>query len=80
MKQTNPPEPGDETVEEAAEHADRSVDHRREMQRRAAQSEAAEGPEEAALEGQSVEHERAAQAEEAQADETARAADRPAPG
>ena len=79
MNQTRRPEPNDETVEEAAEHADRSVDHRREMQRRAAQSEAAEGAEAADLEGQSTEHERAAHAEEAQADETARAADRPAP-
>jgi hypothetical protein len=80
MNQIRPPEPDDETVEEAAEHADRSVDHRREMQRRAAQSEAAEGAEAADLEGQSTEHERAADAEEAQAEETARAADRPAPG
>ncbi len=80
MNQTRPPEPDDETVEEAAEHADRSVDHRREMQRRAAQSKAADGAEEADLEGQAAEHERAAQTEEDQAEETARAAGRPPGG
>jgi hypothetical protein len=78
MNHTRPPEPDDE-VEEAAEHADRSVDHRREMQRRAAQSDAAEGAEAADLEEQSTEHEHAADAEETQADESARAADRTAP-
>ncbi|MEA2159834.1 MAG: hypothetical protein QOD66_2214 [Solirubrobacteraceae bacterium] len=68
-------EPQDETVQEAAEHAERAGEHRQEMQRRAAQAEAS-GPADAAeLEREAADHGTAAQAEESMAGERAREAD-----
>jgi hypothetical protein len=73
-------QPNDDTVEEAAEHASRAVEHRREMQRRSVQAEAAEGADEASLEREADDHRRAAQSEEAEAHDTAREADRQSEG
>lgn len=67
--------PADEKVQEAAEHAGRAVEERRQVQRSAAQAQAADGADEAALQRESVEHRRAAESEEAAAQVTAREAD-----
>ena len=68
--------PTDEQVQEAAEHAARAVEHRRQMQRSAIEAEVADGAAAPALERESDEHRRAAAAEEAEAESTARRADR----
>jgi hypothetical protein len=68
-------EPQDEAVQEAAEHADRAGEHRQEMQRRAAQAEAAEPDDAAELEREAVGHGTAAQTEESLAGERALEAD-----
>jgi hypothetical protein len=67
--------PTDEKVQEAAEHAARSVEHRRQMQRSAVQAEATDGGEQADLERKSAGHRRAAEGEEDQAETSAQAAD-----
>jgi hypothetical protein len=67
--------PTDEKVQDAAEHAARSVEHRRQMQRSAVQAEAAEGGEQDALERESADHRRAAKGEEAEAQSSADDAD-----
>jgi hypothetical protein len=67
--------PNDEQVEEAAEHAARAIEHRRQMQRTAVESEAADGSDASALQDASAEHRRAAESEEADADEAAHEAD-----
>jgi hypothetical protein len=68
-------EPQDETVQEAAEHAERAGEHRQEMQRRAVQAEAAEPSDADELERESADHGSAAQTEESLARERAREAD-----
>ncbi|MGZ4165582.1 MAG: hypothetical protein ACXVR1_04355 [Solirubrobacteraceae bacterium] len=65
----------DEAVQEAAEHAARSVEHRRQMQRDAVQAEAAEGADESTLRREAAEHGEAAHEEEAEAESAAREAD-----
>jgi hypothetical protein len=66
----------EETVKEAAEHAARSVEHRRQMQRSAAKAQDADRSDQDALEREAAEHEAAAGEEEDEAQETAREADR----
>jgi hypothetical protein len=68
----------DETVQEAAEHADRAGEHRQEMQRRAAQAEAAEPAESDELEREVAEHAAGAGSEEQRASERAHEADQQA--
>jgi hypothetical protein len=63
--------PDDQGVEEAAEHAERAVEHRQETQRRAVQAKAEDGPSAHALERESAEHAQAAHAEEDGAQEAA---------
>jgi hypothetical protein len=59
----------DEKVEEAAAHAARSVEHRRQMQRQSVKAEAADGAEESELQRDASEHgEAAAEQEEAAQD------------
>ncbi len=65
----------DEKVEEAAAHAARSVEGRRQMQRQSAKAQAAEGSDEAALKRQASEHGHAAQQEEDAAERAAHEAD-----
>jgi hypothetical protein len=65
----------DEKVEEAAAHAARSIEHRRQMQRDSVKAEAAEGADASKLEEDAAEHGEAAQREEEQADSAAREAD-----
>jgi hypothetical protein len=67
--------PTDEQVQDAAAHAARSVEHRRQMQRSAIQAEAADGPDEAALEREATHHQQAAKTEEAEAESSAHDAD-----
>ncbi len=62
-------------MQEAAEHAERAGEHRQEMQRRAAQAEAAEPSDAAELEREAADHGTAAQTEESLASERAREAD-----
>jgi hypothetical protein len=69
------PEPLDEAVAEAAEHAEQAGDHRSEMQRRAAQAESEDGKRASELERQSAEHRDAAETEEQLAQRRARQAD-----
>ena len=69
-------EQNDEKVEEAAAHAARSVEHRRQMQRQSVKAEAAEGSEEAGLEREASEHGEAAAEQEQEAQDAAREADR----
>ena len=69
-------EQDDEKVEEAAAHAARSIEHRRQMQRDSVKAEAAEGNEETALEQEASEHGRAAVEQEEAAQDAAREADR----
>ena len=69
-------EHNDEKVEEAAAHAARSVEHRRQMQRKSVKAEAAEGSEEAGLEREASEHGEAAAEQEDAAEDAAREADR----
>ena len=64
-----------ETVKEAAEHAARSVEHRRQMQRSAAQAQEADGAAADRLEHEADEHAAASHEEEDQALDTAREAD-----
>ncbi len=73
-------EPGpsleDDTVQAAAEHAERAVQERREMARKASQAEAADGDAESSeLERESEQHGDASHEQEAEADESARQAD-----
>jgi hypothetical protein len=66
----------DEQVQEAAEHADRAVEHREQAQRSSVEAQDPDsGTDAAALERESAEHLDAAEAEEADADEAAREAD-----
>jgi hypothetical protein len=67
--------PNDEKVEEAAAHAARSIEHRRQMQRDSVKAEAAEGADEHALEREAAEHGEAAEREEKAAESAARDAD-----
>jgi hypothetical protein len=67
--------PTDEKVRDAAEHAARSVEHRRQAQRSAVQAEAADGGVQDALERESADHRRASKGEEAEAASSARDAD-----
>jgi hypothetical protein len=68
-------EQDNEKVEEAAAHAARSIEHRRQMQRDSVKAEAAEGADESELERTATEHgEAAVEAEEA-AEDAAREAD-----
>ena len=69
-------EQNDEKVEEAAAHAARSVEHRRQMQRDSVKAEAAEGAEADALERGASEHGEAAEEDEEAAERAAREADR----
>jgi hypothetical protein len=70
------PAPEDEDVQAAAEHAERSVQERREMARKASQAEAADGNAETSeLERESEQHGEASHEQEAKADESARDAD-----
>jgi hypothetical protein len=62
-------------VEEAAAHAARSVEHRRQMQRQSVKAEATEGADESALEREASEHGEAAEQEEDAAETAAREAD-----
>lgn len=63
-------------MEEAAEYAERSVQARREMARKAAQADAADGgSQSAALERESEQHGEASREHEAEAEESAREAD-----
>jgi hypothetical protein len=64
-----------EKVEEAAAHAARSIEHRREMQRDSVKAEAAEGSDESALERAAAEHGEAAAEQEKAAENAAREAD-----
>jgi hypothetical protein len=64
-----------EKVEEAAAHASRSIEHRRQMQRQSVKAEAADGAEEAALERDASEHGAAAEHEEDAAQDAAHEAD-----
>ena len=66
-------EQNDEKVEEAAAHAARSVEHRRQMQRESVKAEAAEGSDESELEREAAEHGEAAAEQEQEAAETPRA-------
>jgi hypothetical protein len=75
MNETPPSQPDDPAVEEAAEHAERAVQERREMARLASQAQAADGATEGTLFDASAEHGRAARAEETAADGAARRAD-----
>ena len=69
-------DPDDEQVREAAEHADRSVQERREKTRRSSQADAAEDDGDAdALEVEADQHGRAADEQEHEAEQTAREAD-----
>ncbi len=68
-------EQDNEKVEEAAAHAARSVEHRRQMQRESVKAEAAEGADESKLEREAAEHGQAAQREEDAAQSAAREAD-----
>jgi hypothetical protein len=68
--------PQDEAVREAAEHASRSVQERREMARKATKSDDADSHEESAeLQRAAHEHGRASHEQEDKADERAREAD-----
>lgn len=65
----------DETVQEAAEHAERAGEHRQEMQRRSVQAETAEGSDSAQLEQAAADHRVRAEVEQEQANERAQQAD-----
>jgi hypothetical protein len=69
-------EQDDEKVEEAAVHAARSVEHRRQMQRQSVKAEATEGSQESQLEREAFEHGEAATEQEKAAEGAAREADR----
>jgi hypothetical protein len=68
--------PTDEAVQAAAEHADRASEHRQEMQRRAAQADAADDVEGPVLEREAAAHRDAAESEEADAEASARDAEK----
>jgi hypothetical protein len=68
-------EQDDEKVEEAAAHAARSIEHRREMQRDSVKAEAAEGSDESALQRAAAEHGEAAAEQEEAAEDAAHEAD-----
>ncbi len=65
----------DENVEEAAAHAARSIEHRRQMQRDSAKAEAADRADASELKEEAAEHAEAAEREEDEADSAAHEAD-----
>jgi hypothetical protein len=69
-------EQGNEKVEEAAAHAARSVEHRRQMQRQSVKAEAADGDDAPGLEREAAQHGEAAAQQEEAAETAAREADR----
>jgi hypothetical protein len=70
------PAPEDEDIQAAAEHAERAVEERDEMARKASQAEAADGDAESSeLERESEQHGEASHEQEAEADVSARQAD-----
>jgi hypothetical protein len=64
----------DQNVEEAAEHAERSVEHLEEERRLEEQAQATRGARERALEHEAHEHHEAAAAEERESEQSADAA------
>ena len=80
MNEPSQPSDEDESVREAAEHAARSVQERREMARDAVRSEDPESDDPEGLREQSDEHGRASHAEEARSEEAAQRADDEQPG
>jgi hypothetical protein len=76
MREEPGPAPEDEDVQAAAEHAERAVEERDEMARKASKAEAADGAAESSeLERESEQHGDASHEQEAEADESARDAD-----
>jgi hypothetical protein len=73
--QVSADEQGNEKVEEAAAHAARSVEHRRQMQRQSVKAEAADGDDAPALEREAAQHGEAAAEQEEAAETAAREAD-----
>jgi hypothetical protein len=73
--QVSADEQGNDKVEEAAAHATRSVEHRRQMQRQSVKAEAADGDDAPALEREAARHGEAAVEQEQAAETAAREAD-----